>query len=133
MPTLTLTRDTLVPESFTGVVLHVWPLKVTATTDDLELPPEIFVLYARNIADLDESVFNSISTVPQLSELTTAPQVDGESVIPYYRTDTVEIHCATPEQAETAWIKMQQFVADLIANWNIANNLTGQEIVELAI
>lgn len=120
---ITLTRNDLNWEpSLAGQ--HVWPLLVAATTDD-GLTAHIFVYHVQADSEIS-SIFECVSSLPQLSEIGLTPTDDT----PYFRQDSLRFDCRSPEQAWDLWERIEQDVRDLVRNYQLAEQLaTGEEVV----
>jgi len=113
--------------------VHVWPIKVVATSLLAGLPGQIFVYQAAQDGDplgLGDR-FVAVATLPQLSEIGLLPVMDGESRCPYYRRNTLEFDCRTAEEAELVWERAKIDVQSLLDNYNAARAMSLAETVEL--
>ena len=109
---------------------HVWTLKVVAVSSIEGIPNEIFVYHigTSNIPDR----FEAVSSVANLSMYGTLPQSVGtDSQIPFYRSDTATHDCLSESDMEDLWQRIQDDVAELIANFNAKMAMTPAETVTL--
>lgn len=99
---------------------HAWLLRVTATGVE-GAPSEVFVYSA---GGLSGDVFQCVASTVQLDELGLRPRhVDGESQIPFYRTNVAEFLCRSDVEAARVWDVIQTDVQGLLKNLNAQDTL----------
>jgi len=126
MITLTRTAATETPAGNK----HVWPLQVTAVSNTPGLSSEIFVYHADAGGEtLSGDIFECVASVSQMDDIGLAADFVSDPAIPYYRSDTLEFNCRSAHDLENVWLKLQQDVAELYANFMSANNMTSEETV----
>jgi hypothetical protein len=54
---------------------------------------------------------------------------DGDYIVPYYRSDTLNFACRSAEEAETLWVNIQEDTTDLVNSFLAFNNLQNVETV----
>jgi hypothetical protein len=99
---------------------HVWPLKVTATSNQAGLSSKMFVYHAEWGDDpYVGDIFECVASVQQMTEIPEdEPGLgEGENQMPYYRTAELLFHCRSPEEAEDLLEKVQADVKDLLQNY----------------
>lgn len=149
--TITLTKGALQPEQLAWLksqALKVYPLRVSATSNinfeansDLpeadSYPANIFVLQLSGTG-LDPNqgdIFKKIIKLPDLYDLPTADNLSNMNTAnavyqtPYYRVDSVELVCETPEEADMTWEAIQADVSTFLSAYNSMDNITDAETV----
>lgn len=119
---IVLTRHTIDYDVTLGPQ-HSWPMRVTAVSTITGLPSKIFVYHAVNADRAWEGdAFEAIASVQQLEELPEDQPTTGEdgTIIPYYRTSTMEVWLRSPELLADLWADIQTQVQDLINNFRAA-------------
>jgi hypothetical protein len=118
----------------TGGLRHSWPLKIVAVSTVAGLSSKMFVYHAAmGVDDFDGDVFECVASLSQMTELppdhAAASSGEGDEVVPYYRTDTVNFICRCADEADELWEKIQGDVQDLLANHRAAQQL---DVIETA-
>ena len=96
---------------------HLWRLSAQVVSDDLDLPSEVFVYHVLPAGSDIGEVFECVASVPQLSEIGTAPVSEGETIVPYYRRNSFTLDCRSPEEAQQVWMRIKEDLQDLLSNY----------------
>jgi hypothetical protein len=132
-----LTRNSVILVEDTVHSRHVWPLQVTAVSQEEGLSSKMFVYHAEMQDDpYQGDVFECVASVQQMTELPEDEPGTGQdgNMIPYYRTDTLLFHCRSTEEAEDLWEKVQADVKDLLQNFMaLTSGLQTQETVTITV
>lgn len=123
----TIVRDALPLSAVVDAPLHVWPLSVTATYEEGDLPAKIFV-YHTGLGPLG-IVGDAFECVASAMQMTSIPEDDSVIGVPYYRTNTITVNCASADHAEELWKKIQYMVLDLKTNLLAADQLALAETI----
>ena len=114
---------------------HVWPLKVVATVVDASMPSaKIFVYHASAGDDAYEGdLFECVASLQQYYDVpeNTPVMEDGDYIVPYYRSDTLNFACRSAEEAERLWLAVQEDTTDLVNSFLAFNNLQNVETVDV--
>lgn len=128
-----LTKEGLNVQEILGQ--HVWPLKVTATVIDQSMPSAaIFVYHAAMDDDAYVGdVFECVASLQQYNDLpeNAAAVEDGDYVVPYFRSNTINFHCRSALEAEELWADIVVDVRSLIDNYVAFTTNTTTEIIEI--
>lgn len=115
-----LTRSSVIPVEDEVLSQHVWPLSVTAVSNQNGLSSKIFVYHAEDGDDpFMGDIFECVASVQQMTEIPEDQPGIGEdgNNIPYFRKDTLLFHCRSASQADDLWVKIQADVKDLLQNY----------------
>ena len=99
---------------------HVWPLVVTATSNQAGLSSKIFVYHAEDGDDpYLGDVFECVASVQQMTEIPEDEGGGGEETnqTPYYRTEVLNFHCRSALEASELLEKVEADVKDLLQNY----------------
>lgn len=122
---IVLTKQSIENKEIEGQ--HVWPLTITAESEDVSLSSKIFVFHASMGDDMYVGdTFEAVASVQQMQELPEdAPGLDvnGEAV-PYYRVATFTFYARTPAEADQLWDAIIEDVDDLTRNWSVEQDTT---------
>lgn len=105
------------PEEEVNIRIHVWPLKITATSSDVALSNKIFI-YSRTHLDGDD-IFITVADVIEL-EIVPEDNPDNDGVL--YRTSTVEFGCRSEDERNNVIEQITSSVADLNNEWESNKN-----------
>jgi hypothetical protein len=121
-----LTRESLSFEESNP--LGVWFLRVRAVSTEPGLSSKIFVYHSVKEylpGELNKDVFSCIASPAQMGEL---PEDEGifeeGNIVPFYRTDVLEVFLRTPQEVEEVWGIVIEDVQSLLAGWRVRENLT---------
>lgn len=131
-----LTRDSLTSIVVPNSVRHVWPIRVTAVSDEPGLSSKIFVYHAEMGDDpYQGDVFECVASVQQMTEIPEDSAGVGEdgNLVPYYRKEVLTFHCRTAEEAESLWGKVKADVRDLLLNHRALQELLTSETVTINV
>lgn len=121
-----LTRTLFAETAEAGV--HVWPLRVVASTTDTDIPatdPKIFV-YHTDPRRGKLPVFEAVASIQNMQQI---PDVETEGQA-YFRSDTLNYPCLSPEERERLWEAVQQEVQWLTDNFAIGTSV-GTDVVNI--
>lgn len=128
---ITLTRESLSDDIESVPGQHVWPLRITATSSNENLGPEIFVFHASMDDDVYcGDVFECIASIQQLGDLPVnkAAYDDNGQLVPYYRTDSLTFHARSPQEAEDLWSQIKVDTNELVKNWLALSDISEVEV-----
>lgn len=127
---ITLTRESLSDDVESVPGQHVWPLRITATSSNENLGPEIFVFHASVDDDVYcGDVFECVASIQQLGDIPidTAGFDDNGQLVPYFRKDTLTFHARSPQEADELWAQIKNDVDELVKNYLALTNITEVE------
>jgi hypothetical protein len=101
---------------------------ITIQASGTNIPSEIFVYRVGKLGDaFPGDQFSCVASVVQLDEIPAikAVTLTREVQIPFYRTSQMELICRTAAEADQVWNIVQEDVAALVANYELAYCLKG--------
>jgi len=121
MPGLTINRSPLQGE-LNAPHHYVWPLVVQVFSNEEGLPSEVFVYHEQGPDNDVDSIFSCVASLPQLSEIGLDPVKDLETntIVPFFRTDTLRFDCRTPEEADDLYRRVVEDLSELLRDHRLA-------------
>lgn len=105
-----------------------WPVRITASVTAGGAPANVFVYQAAAAPIADHDFFSCVASAPQMTEL---PVGSGAPGVPFYRADTLLVHCRSAAHADELWSKIQIAVQDLADNLSLVAALSLAETVTI--
>ena len=124
---ITLTRYTVSPNAVPLSNQHCWPITIIAS--GIGISSSIFVYRAAQKGDpFGGDGFSCVASVNQMYEL---PEDEGyvgtERQLPFFRRHKLELFCRSQSEADYIWKVVNEDVASLLDNFNMASALQGTE------
>ena len=105
-----------------------WPIRITATMTAGGGAANVFVFQTAAAPVADRDFFSCVAGAPQMTEL---PVGAGAPGVPYYRANTLLVHCRSAEHADEFWRKIQRAAQDLADNLALVGALAISETVTI--
>lgn len=119
--TVDLQRSQLSTPFLAGTV-PLWPLSITATVHNGDMPAAIFVYFAGKDTGAPGDRFTAVASVASMLDIPDDRNARGASA--YYRTATAYFALRNPGDVEETFEAIKADVAQLIRGWNARNQLT---------
>ena len=108
--------------------LGAWFLRITATSTEPGLSSKVFVYHAVKEylpGELNRDVFSCVASPVQMGEIPEDDPIFEEgNIIPFYRTDVMEVFLRTPQEVEEVWGIVVEDVSMLLRGWRVREDLT---------